>query len=455
MNNSIQKAGDVLIEKLNIITTKNTIIDLRDFLVELNIYEDMFSNCMRGSILLSDSRNLIQKGPILGEEFVQITVTTPTFEKKINKTFKVYSVSDRKIVRDNNTQMYILHFTSIELYYDILLPLYKSFEGSITQIVGNIFTDYIADTRNYDTSNTSAIEADDGTPLVILNETLNNVKFISPGWSPFKCINWLATKSIPKNEVAKNFLFFETNKAFYFGSVEYLLKEAVQNDSYIGEYTIAASNIRDNPNVPNINREFFIAKEVDMVETSDQIKNFTNGYLASRLITLDIYNKKYDVFDYDHSTEYEKQFHTTGSGTTSIPIFAKDGVKNPSTNVEFYPVNSRLYQTSQTEYFAGNISERMKDIYGNRRSSLLELSNLRMTMTIPGRTDIEVGHVLKFLYPGVGPKDKTTGEEDGIDTQYSGYYLITAMHHKINRTAHFISLECVKDSLAVDNLYMK
>jgi hypothetical protein len=418
-------------------------------LVELNIYEDMFSNFLRGTVVLSDSRNLIEKGPIIGEEYLTIDIRTPSFDDAIKKTFRVHKITDRKIVRDNNTQMYTLHFTSVELFYDLLLPIFTSFEGNITDVAAEVFSNYIASTRDYDiVSNETQTEVrsqDSETPLVILNDADNKVKFVSPGWTPFKILNWLASKAIPKNEKAKNFLFFETNKAFYFGSIEYLLKDITQSDSYIGEYTISASNIREGANSPDLEREYFVARDVDMVETADGIKNFTNGYLASRLITLDVYNKKYEAVDYDYTLEYEKQWHTSGSGSTAIPIFAKDGIRNFATHISFYPVNPKLYND-----FPGNVNEKMGDIYGNRLSRMLDLSNLKLHMTVHGRTDVQVGNVLRFKYPGLEGKAEGSIEDDNIDKRFSGYYLITAIHHKISKINHSMTMECVKDSLYVD-----
>jgi hypothetical protein len=363
----------------------------------------------------------------------------------------VYKVSDRNIVRDNNTQTYILHFVSVEVYFDILLPLYTPFEGKITDIAKRIFIDYIAENRDYDFKgagpDSKVTETGHDTPMYILNEASNDVKFVSPGWSPFKCLNWLASKAIPKNEKAKNFLFFETNKAFYFGSIEYLLKDVFENKNYIGEYSIAASNQERNPEGRDVNREYMIAKDVEMIETADTIKNYTNGYLASRLITLDVINKKYTSVEYDYTEEYTKQFHTSGDGSKAVPIFAKNGLRNPYTHTSFYPVNPKLYQQSKTDYFKNNVSEKMGEIYGNRRSSLMDISNLRISMTVPGRTDVEVGNMLKFNYPGLGGRDNGDVNSELLDTQYSGYYLITAIHHKINKITHFMTMECVKDSL--------
>jgi hypothetical protein len=282
--------------------------------------------------------------------------------------------------------------------------------------------------------------------MVILNETENKVKFVSPGWTPFKCLNWLASKAIPKDGTSKNYLFYESNKNYYFGSIEHIFKDVSENKNFIGTYTITPSNIREGQPTKNINREYFIATDVQMIDTTDHVKNYTNGYLASRLITLDVYNKQYDVHDYDYVQKYKDQFHTSGPGDKARAIFTDDSLRNFTAHISYYPVNPKLYNN-----FPSNINERMKDIYSNRRSSLLDLSNLKLNITVPGRTDVEIGRMLYFSYPALGPKDETDKVEINEDRQYSGYYLITAIRHKITKFEHTMTLEIIKDSLLLEN----
>ena len=446
VKDAVQKAGDVRLQELKLISSDNTIFDLRDFLVELNLYEDMFSPSMRGNMVISDSRNLIEQAPIIGEEYIIAKIVTPGMDSYIEKSFRVYKVTDRNIVRDNNTQTFVIHFASPELFSDMLVPVFKSFEGKITDVVEKIFLDYISTTRKFILSEDGEVrESDEDTPLIILNDTSNSVKFVSVGWSPFKCINWLASKSIPKEGKAKNFIFYESNKSFYFGSIEKIFKDVTESKNFVGKYTISVSNIRDGKPSPDINREYFIAKNVEMVETVDHAKNYTNGYLASRLITLDVFNKEYKVIDYDHVLNYSNQYHTSGIGINARPVFATNSPRNPLSHVSFYPVNPKLFTG-----FTNNINEKMEEIYSNRRSSMIDLSNLKLIITVPGRTDMEVGNMLYFSYPAVEPVDKKT-EEGNQDKQYSGYYIITAIHHKISKIVHEMTMECVKDSITVEN----
>ena len=445
----LQRAGEVRIEQLKLINSANEIIDLTEFIVELNIFEDLFKNYLHGNLVLTDSRNLIDRFNIHGEEFLNVKLRTPSFpdSEVIQKTFRVFKLSDRTIVRDTNTQNFVLHFISIEFFYDVSLPLFAPFEGTVTDVAGAIFSDFIAASRNFDISESGREikENPEPTNLIVINEASNKVKFVSPGWSPFKCINWLATKAIPKDGTAKNFIFFESNKNFYLCTLEGLFRTAHENKNYLARYLISASNIREDGNAQNVNREMSLAKDVEMIESTDYIKNYTNGYLGNRLVYLDIFNKEYQLIDYDHVLNYEKQFHSSGKGTEAKPVFSKDTFRNFATNISFYPKNPKLFND-----YADNISEKMGEIHGNRLSSMLELTNIKMNMTVPGRTDAEVGRLIYFEYPSMGGKEAGDTASTAQDKLYSGYYLITAIHHKVNKLQHEMVMEVIKDSLYVD-----
>jgi hypothetical protein len=442
---TLQKAGSVNIQEIKLISSNDLVVDLNEFLVELNLYEDMFSSHLYGDMFLSDSRNLIDTLPIIGEEYLNLTFFTPGFDNtKIKKTFRVFRLSNRQIVKDNNTQTFVLHFASVELFYDMLLPLYKSFTGKITDLVEELFFEYVAQERSIDVNNDGTSNLSENTPLTIINDTSNSVKFVSPGWSPFKCINWLASKSIPKEGVSKNFLFWESNKSFYFGSIEYLFKDALESQNIVGVYSYSPNNNKKG-NDRDVAKEMFTISDIEMVQTTDHVKNYTNGYLANRLITLDVFNKKYEFFDYDYVEEYKKSYHTSGKGDRAVPVFVPESPRNFSSSISYYPVNPKLFND-----FPGNVSEKMGEIYGNRKSTLLDLTNIKLNITVPGRSDIEVGNLIYINFPALGPAVESDTNRAHIDRSYSGYYLITAIHHRLTALEHIMIMEVVKDSLQVD-----
>ena len=449
----INRAGSVDVVELKIISNTGVIADLKEFLVELNIYEDIFSDTLYGDVLISDSRNMIDFLPIIGEEYINIHVQTPTFEQSgdfIKKTFRIYRLSNRSVVRDNNTQLYTLHFASRELFDDMLIPVYSSFEGNIAEIALDVYNKFLVTSRNINISDDETnLNTETDTTLFVVSETDNSIKFVSPGWSPLKIINWLASKAIPKSDTkAKDFLFYETIKAFYFTSVEKIYKSASDEQNIVGVYSYSAANLKDDGET-DPNRQLNLVSNIELVESNDYIKNYTNGYLSNRLITLDVFNKKYELIDYDYVQDYKNYYHSSGKGDKAQPLFDKDSPSVPFSSISFYPVNPRLFQTSATNYFKDNISEKMKDIYGNRKCSLLGLTNVKLNITVPGRTDVEAGRMLYFRFPKLSPasEEDIHNDEKHLDSLYSGRYLITAVHHRINPTEHIMIMEIVKDSL--------
>ena len=273
----LQKAGSVDIVELKIISSTGKVVDLKDFLVELNIYEDIFSNSLYGDIVLSDSRNIIDFLPIKGEEYINIHFRTPSFEIAgdfIKKTFRVFRLSNRSIVRDNNTQIFTLHFASMELFFDMVLPVYKSFEGNVSEVALDVFNMYLKTPRNFDLSaDEKDLKTKTAETSFYVAETDNKIKFVSPGWTPLKIINWLASKAMPKEDTkAKDYLFFETTKSFYFISLEKIFKNSYDSKNIVDVYTYAASNIKEDKG-PNIRREMALANSIEMVESNDYIKN--------------------------------------------------------------------------------------------------------------------------------------------------------------------------------------
>jgi hypothetical protein len=437
---TLQSAGEVHIEQLFLVSNNGS-ISLLDYLVELNIYESIFNNVVSGDLLLSDSRNLIKEYKLLGDEYLIVKVTTPGLSNTIYKTFKITSIEDRMLVRDQNTQIYKFRFISQEAIVDSLSPLYNSFSGQIDTIVNKIFTDNLEISRNFifNETNNKLTQGKDITPLVVFSEAANKVKFVSPAWSPFQCINWLAKKSLPKSGQACNFLFWETNRAFYFGSLENIFDTGIS----IGSYEYKATGVLG-PSDDTIEKMALI-QSVDILNGLDHLDNLENGYFASKLVSLDIFKKQREITDYDHVTKFSSYKHL--SRNNPIPLFNYKGtVRNLNSHTRVYPTLSKLHTGIENNY-----NERMGELYGNRLSNLIELNSLKLNISIYGRTDVEAGRLIDIKFPDMSPVDETDIATEHLDSRFSGSYLITSIHHKINFLKHTMSMEVVRDSLSASS----
>jgi hypothetical protein len=433
----LQAPGQIEITEIKLISlNKGISVSLLDYLVEINLYESIFDPVVTGSIILSDSRNLTSFFPLVGDEYLFINVKTPSLNDKysIYKTFRVYSLENKNYAKDGSTLIYELGIMSTEGFNDVLNPIYKSFEGTPSKIINDIFIDYLQANRNIITG------ASVKTTLTFLEYPKNALKFISPGWTPIQCINWLAGKCLPPTDKAANFLFWETTKGFYFGSMDSILSNL---DSFsIGEYVYSETYIKT-LSVDEKHKAMYAIKSLSVETAVNQLDNSRLGYLASSLLDIDVYNKTYEIKEYEHPLEFNKYAHLNSSD--SYPMFDKNILRNPYAYGKINYSTPKLFTKVEN-----NFDQIPKVTFGNRRSNLLELNNFKMEIVIPGRTDVEVGNTIKIIFPrgepgGPTSQDKTSSKRD---TAYTGYYLITNLSHKINPKTHYITMNVVKDSFS-------
>lgn len=455
----LRRAGDVDIIEASIYTSTNSVsgegltnpvyVDVKLFISELNLFEDMFGPGLYGNILMIDAANLIGAMKLTGDEWLSLKIKTPTMDDDaalINKMFRIYSITERQMVSDAGKQSYIMHFCSPEILKDALSPIYKTFKGPVQKVVQEIFENYIATTRT--------AKGGDVTPVLIIPPTQNEVKFTSPGWRPIQCLNWLASRTLAANYKNPGYLFFETNKSFRFANVEALIDIAIQNKTVYQEYRFTPKKLSSNPDNPNvdytqdINVEYGKVEDMQVIENYNFLKNLQNGYYANKLFTLDVVTKQYDIHTYSHVDSYGQYKHLENiGGLTDCAPFTQLVDNDPNGYLMFYPKHSGLY----SDFGAANVSDTITQTLAPRTSTLNELNNFKVEITVPGRTDIEVGAVIYYYVPDSSPRDETNKFEERLDPMLSGYYLVTAIRHKFTLASHVMILEIVRDSLNKGN----
>lgn len=428
--------GQVDFQYLKLVSTNGLVIDLDDYLIEFNLFEDIFSNFLHGQILINDSLNILSRLPIRGDEMLIVSFGTPQLNSYFQKIFAVYSVTDQKTVADNNTQIYTLHFCSTEGIVDANLAIHKPFSGTISTVSKQIFDEFLSNPA-YIKFKENDIEVDENTSSnLFLTETQNKIKFISPGWSPAKCLNWLASKAIPKEGKACDFLFWESTAGFFFASVEDLIKGTYSNNRLAGDYYYIPPGTFESTDVIE---KMFLAQSFEVINYVDNLKNFSEGFYANRIVTYDPLRKQVNTIDFDYTTEFGNFTQTEGS--LSLAPFSSDILKNSAAYTKIYSASSKLFSGIND-----NFPQRMANIFGNRNTKLLELNNFKINLTVHGRSDLFVGSMIRFNYPETSPHADTS--EGGTEKIFSGNYLVTAIRHKINYRTHVMVLELVKNSTA-------
>lgn len=425
MSEGIQFAGEVRLSTCNLISAAGGSkgVNITPMVYEINVYEDLFSNVISGAVVLVDCLNLVLGLPIIGEEILELEFKTPTFDQTFKKSLFVYKMSNR-IVGGDKKNAYVLHFTSIETVNDLNTRINRAYSGFTHEIVESIYTEYI--------------KSDSSTKKIHIEESSNKIKYVSNWWSPFKNINYLASKSIDATSFSTpNYLFFEGRKSFYFMSLNKLFDYEPK-----GSYIYDMQGKRDKPSqdsgesTRDIHREYFSAYEMYIDESFDYIARMMSGSYSNKVIQPNIMNKTIGSHVYNYWYDFDKTKHMGNKQICSPNVtFDDDGVIISTKMI--YPEAHNGLRDIGAEIAA-------------KRLPLLSHTDLyKIKITVPGRTDLEVGDIVNFKmgdYGKIDASDASSGDKY-VDKYYGGKYLITGILHQVTQREHQMTLSLSKDAI--------
>lgn len=415
---SLKFAGDVSIDKVKIITSDGFYQDIAAQVINIQYYEDLFSPFISGSLIVKDSLDLVNLFPFVGEEFVEIEISTPALNKgAIKGRYYIYKLSDRELIGDN-VVVYQLHFISIEAIIDLNKKVSKVFTGNIANTVKSI----VADKKD-------GLQSDKS---VYAEETTRDIKFISNFWSPIKCINYLTDSAVNRNS-SPSYVFFENRDGFYFVSLDSLYASAVYQNFTYDKYT--RDDLGNGKTVRNVQEDFKRITSLSIPTGFDYIDRIKSGTFASKSLSYDLTNKKYNVRNYTMFEKFNKQNHLN-----KYAIASDRAIFRSNSLIVNFP---RALNT-----FSGFGDTTNYKTFQERISSLKQAEANKIEIVVPGRTDYTVGQKVSVTLNKVEPISKN--DKDVTDKMFSGYYLISAINHYITRESHECNMELIKDSLQMN-----
>ena len=139
---TIQFAGDYNLNNIVLIGHSGEAVDIKPLMLELNIYEGIYSNSITGSIVIGDSQNLISKLPIQGTERLSFKISTPGANaethiidatEKTGHPFHIYKLTNKQQINPG-TVTYVLHFCSREMLRNQRVKVSQSYLSMSTAV---------------------------------------------------------------------------------------------------------------------------------------------------------------------------------------------------------------------------------------------------------------------------------------------------------------------------------
>ena len=449
----LKNAGDFILEKLDILMVNGSKIDLTEIVTSINIYEDLFTNAISGTISFTDTNNLVYNGPIIGQERIQLKLLTPQvapteetvidFTKNILYVNRVVSVTE---INDSSRAI-VLSFTTQDVYMNHRVRVSKSYSGEPSEIIKKIIrSPTLLDSKK----------------KLFLEPTANNYKFIIPSMRPFNAINMIAQKCMSKtHQLAPTYFFYETCFGYHFRSIDSLFDEENVKARF-EEHTAQVLNDKG--------EQDYVAGMENLIEfspdsTQDSLINTRTGMYSSRIVLYNWYTKSITKKEYNYLDDFSKDNHAQknafeGSPNPLISEVNEFGNKRLSdfpdsvqyvqgtildgvSSKNFYELEGSTHADYTNPYEGSNV-----DKWCMRRKSRLSQLQLGMKMKIEviGRTNIQVGDLVEIRIPSV-----STATRDKYNKYLSGRYLIRQLHHSFTmmgeQNMHKCHMTVIKDDV--------
>jgi len=447
---TIEFAGDYNLDNVFLHNHMGETTDIKRVMVELNIYESIYSNGLTGSIVVGDAQNLIGKLQINGTERISFKLSTPGTENQRDMVdasvetghpFHIYKITDRRQL-NSNTLLYTLHFASREFMRNLRTKVSQAYNGRLDLSVMDILTD-----ENYL----------DSKKQISFEPCGNSDKIVIPNLRPYDAINMIAKRSLPEKSNGVGYYFYETTKGIYFRSWDNMVSVRGSYDRPVKqEFYYMPMNIdRIAAKYNKIQHDYQSVESYRFLNNfHDVAANTVLGTYAHNVITYNIFNKSYKKSDYNYEYEFANSKHTDVANEKSnrerYAIAASSFVDQDDKKISDYK-ESRVSLQPTTQFLhneekgAGYGIDVLQDgiKHAQGESQVNQVTNgTVLTMVVKGQSYLEAGDLIKFNMLSNDPSNPTM-----LDPQYSGKYIITKIRHQVNDKKYTMALECAKDSV--------
>lgn len=422
-------AYEYVMKAAGILSSENLSTDILNLIIEMNIYQDIYSGVVTGDALVLDNMDLIYDLKMCGNEYFAIQycqLLDP--ESTIEKVFRIYKISDRKDIGITSNS-YRIHFCSdVQLISDATV-INKAYLGKKnSEIVEDILTEYLRIPTN----------------RLEVESTDDTFDHIIPNMRPLQAINWLSGKSYSRNINAYCYFFYEKleldNKIskFYFKSLQSMFNKEPELT-----LNLASSKIID-LSIPRYEKTI---TKLHIMDEFDVLRTTSTGGFASRITGIDTFNQNWNV--YEKSLEEQKDYLMN----KHLPI-NKLIERNDKTLLESYDALDLYYHEIKDNPTA---KDNNIEFILNRAQSLSALNNFRLKLIIPGIMYYNVGDTIKIefptfratIYDGESSGEKEYNEYRGTKED-SGKFLITSIRHSFKGNLYETIMELCSDSYAAE-----
>jgi hypothetical protein len=422
-NNTNASAGNI---KICEITPRNgSPTELNAVVTNLSYYENLLSNSITSSFIISDSGSLNKKEnsgildglPIRGGEKVKLQIEDAQYTRNI-LNIELYVNRIKNANPTTNKDVFILDLSTLEFINNEKVRVIKRYNESISDNVTRILKEVLKTAKPIDADPT-------GIPY----------NFIGNERKPFYVCSWLASRSVPTKGIggAAGYFFYETSLGYKFKSIDVLnaqppkKKYVYSNNEQIAEQYDA--------------KILSMTVERDM----DLQQNLSLGVYANRTLYFDFFNLEYIPSIYTIGSQEPKLTLIGEDFTYVAPEFKESPTRFMSRILDVGCLPSGNTADSQLSTWASSPKKPNYDAANIMSQSLMrynQLYSIKLNVIIAGDFSLHAGDIIECSFPDLTNIDSNKP----TNKQTTGKYIISSLCHNMTPKSCFTSLTLVRDS---------
>jgi hypothetical protein len=407
-------------------------VEISNLLLGFEIQESLFNRTMSASFHISNSIGIIEKFPIIGEEFVEVKFRTPKEKKYISYTFFVDSIEDR-IAYNSKSEAFKLICVSTEELADRCESVNNHFRGML-------ISDMVKGVYNILKTSSSGINIKNKALEIEATAGISNL--IGTGHAPFEFIKLCLEHSKSSKYPESDFIFFENNKGFNYKTISDMSNKDIKDSFYYGY----------NPNFSLTEKEIKRYQTITSISFNniiDIINNLDLGLYDNTVGFFDPLTKKYSESRF-HYKEDTIKFNNLGNQKIVSDLGAFSKKRRAS------PYFKYIYSNDISNYRKSEYIKNVKDdnvLYPfnrheflNRRiSKIAQLVNgISLNIVIPGNSTLLAGDTINIFVPEVSSNVEELSNFNYLFGRENPKFLIAGLKHVFIGNEYNTVLKCVK-----------
>lgn len=384
-------------------------LEISALISQINIYQDMFSPCMTGNVSVLDGAGIFDKMPIAGYETIEFAFDTIDNGNPVsfNHTFRVFSVDDYTAVKQN-LKSYTIKFITQAAYDNRVQVCYNMRKLKTHEAIEPLLTNYLKLTP-------------DQYEMKDLNGELQR-PMIFGYLNPFAIIRKITNKSLGMGTNA-TYLFYQRKDKYVLNSIENIITSSVA-PTRTYNYVPSTADIEN-----RFSKDRIYAYHIE--SAFNRLEHELSGARVIESVVHDMARKSQKKFTYDYGAKFSEIKH----------LEENPFISNVEDSVDSY----RTYQSATSATLNNLVSQAdfPYNVESRRTNQLQNLKTLKVVAEVPGDLTNDIGDIVELNI--ISATNNTPVVEK--HKYLSGKYIITAIHHAIDRDKYIQILELTKDSL--------